>query len=152
MVGSRSLRDANSAGKGGMMKRLSSTDHSHGNRLSVQYIYVISPFRRKDLLMSTRDEYIAQMKAKIDEWNAQFDELAAKVRQEKARIGPKYETQIAELTRKRDAAREKLKDLTDATENAWQALVQGAENVWDDFKETLRKSKDAFQEELQQTT
>jgi uncharacterized coiled-coil DUF342 family protein len=100
--------------------------------------------------MSTKDEYVAKMKAKLDEWNAQLDELAAKARQVEAQMRPKYEAQIAELTRKRDAAREKLNDLAGATEDTWQTLQQGAEQVWDDFKGTLQKCQEAFVEGLQQ--
>ena len=102
--------------------------------------------------MSTKDEYVAKMKAKLDEWNAQLDELAAKTRQEKARIGPKYEAQIAELRRKRDAAREKLDELAGATGDTWQTLQAGTEQLRNDFKDTLQKSKQVFLEGLEQKT
>ena len=99
--------------------------------------------------MSTRDEYVAKMKAKLDEWNAQIDELEAKTRRAKAQAAQKHQERIAELKRKRDEAQEKLEEIQGAGEDAWESLKSGAEQVWENITTTLQESKDAFFEGLQ---
>ena len=100
--------------------------------------------------MATRDEYVAQMKVKLDEWNAQIDELEAKARQARAQAAHKHQERIAELKRKRDQAQGKLKEIQAASEGAWEGLKLGAEQIWDDFKSTLQVSKEAFFEGLRE--
>jgi uncharacterized coiled-coil DUF342 family protein len=95
-------------------------------------------------MITRRDEYVAKMKAKLDEWNTQIDELEAKARQAKAQVAQEHQERIVDLKRKRDQAQEKLKEVQEAGEDAWKTLTSGAERVWENMASTLRESKDAF--------
>ena len=99
--------------------------------------------------MATRDEFVTRLKAKLDEWNAEIDELEAKAAQQKARADQRYAEQIVALKQKRDEAAEKLKEIQGATGDAWESLKSGAETLWDGLSHTLKESKAAFLEGLQ---
>ena len=99
--------------------------------------------------MNTRDEYVAKAQAKLDQWNAQIDELEARARQAKAQEVQKHQERIADLKRKRDEAQQKLEEIQGAGEDAWGSLKSGAEELWQDLTTTLQESKNAFFEGLQ---
>lgn len=99
--------------------------------------------------MTTKNEYVAMMQAKLDEWNAHIDELEARARKAKAREAQQRHARIAELTRKRDEVRAQLEKLKQAGEDSWESLKAGAEQVWNDVTTTLQQSKDAFFEGLE---
>ncbi len=94
--------------------------------------------------MSTREEYVAQLKTKLDEWSAEIDKLEAMARQRKAQAEKDYQAHIAELKSKRDAAAEKLQEIQGASGDAWESLKAGTQCIWDDLKKTVSQSKDAF--------
>jgi len=94
--------------------------------------------------MSTRDEFVAQMQAKLDEWNAEIEELEAKARKQKAQATADYHARIAELKDKRDEAAKKLKEVQNASDDAWEELKTGAERIWDDVKQTYEETRRAF--------
>ncbi|MEZ6097717.1 MAG: hypothetical protein R3E01_01975 [Pirellulaceae bacterium] len=96
--------------------------------------------------MSKRDEFVAQMQAKQEEWNAEIDELEAKARKQKAQTTADHHARLAELKGKRDEAAEKLQEVRNASEDAWESLKSGAEQIWDDLKQTFQKAKKAFSE------
>lgn len=98
--------------------------------------------------MSTKDEYVAQMKAKIDEWNAEIDELEAKSRKAEAQVAQKYNQQVAALKAQRDDACRKIEEIQSATNDSWENLKAGAERVSADIAHTLRETKSAFLEGL----
>ena len=91
--------------------------------------------------MNMRDEYVAKMKAKLDEWKAQIDELEAKARRAKAQAAQKHQERITELKGKRDEAQEKLEEIQGAGEDAWESLKSGAEQVWENVTTILQKAR-----------
>jgi uncharacterized coiled-coil DUF342 family protein len=94
--------------------------------------------------MSQRKEYVAKMKAKLDEWNAEIEELEARARKAGARAEKHYWDRIADLKNKRDGGRKKLDEIRDATDDAWETLQSGAEIMWSEMKSTLKQARDAF--------
>ncbi len=100
--------------------------------------------------MGTRDEYVTQMKAKLDEWNAEIDGLEAESRKAKAQARQQFAAQIATLRGKRDEAQAKLNELQGASEDAWEGLKSGVQQMWEDFTNTLKECKDAFSEGLRE--
>lgn len=96
--------------------------------------------------MSKRDEYVAEMKAKLDEWNAEIDELEAKSKQAEAQARQRYLERVTELKSKRDEGRAKLDEIQSASEQSWETLKTGAETIWGDIKKTLKETRDAFNE------
>lgn len=66
-----------------------------------------------------RDAAIQKLKAKINEWTAEIDRLAAKAEKAEAEAGIRYRHQVEDVKAKRQAAEEKLENLRDAGESAW---------------------------------
>lgn len=96
--------------------------------------------------MSKRDEFVAQMQAKLEEWNAEIDELEAEARKRKAQATADYHARLTELKDKRDEATKKLQEVQNASDDAWESLQAGAERIWDNVKRTVQETRKAFSE------
>lgn len=94
--------------------------------------------------MTTKDEYIQKMHAKLDQWNAEIDKLAAKADQVSADTRAEYHKQIEDLRAKREAAQERMSMLQQAGEGAWQDLKAGMEMAWDVIGEAIDSAKTRF--------
>lgn len=94
--------------------------------------------------MSKRDEFVKQMQAKLDVWNAGIDELEAKARKRQAQSTHDYRARLAELKGKRDEAVGKLKEVQNPSEDAWESLKMGTERIWDDMKQTVQETRKVF--------
>lgn len=93
---------------------------------------------------SKKDAYIQKLKAKIDEWNADLDKLAAKADQADGETKIKYQQQIEGLKSKREELQGKIADLKDASESAWEDLKDGVEKSWETWKESFSRAKTEF--------
>lgn len=96
--------------------------------------------------MESKRVYVEKMKTKLDEWDAEIDELIARAHRAKSRAEQEKIERVAALKTKALEARQRLDDIRDASGSAWQKLTSGAEQVWDDLKKTLRESQQAFRE------
>lgn len=94
--------------------------------------------------MSTRDEYIRKMQAKLDEWNADIDKLAAKTSDISADVRSEYKEQIAALKVKQIAARHKIEEMQKSGESAWKDLKSGIELAWTAIGEAVDSVKSRF--------
>ncbi len=91
--------------------------------------------------MNRRDEFIEQMKARLDEWNAEIDALAARARQAGAETQTRYHDDIERLKRRRDETRRRLEELQFASEAAWDSLQQGLDDAWELMRKALRDAR-----------
>ncbi len=96
-----------------------------------------------------RDAYVQQMKARMDEWNAEIDKLKAKADQAKAGSKIEYQRQIEDLREKRNKFQHRITEIEQAGEGAWEDLKQGVENSWEALKLSLSKAKSRFDREKQ---
>lgn len=96
--------------------------------------------------MSTRDAYVAKIKAQIDQWNAEIEKYQAQARQAAADVKIEYEEQIADLKGRRDALEERLAALQQAGDEAWEELKDGAEKALMSLKEALARARSRFSE------
>jgi uncharacterized coiled-coil DUF342 family protein len=94
--------------------------------------------------MSTKDEYVEKLKAQLDEWSADIDELEVKANLAKAELSDKYAEQLAELKAKRDEATAKVAEVQDAAGDAWEELKKGGESIWETLKTTISEAKSKF--------
>ncbi|KAA0009671.1 hypothetical protein F0A17_20405 [Billgrantia pellis] len=88
--------------------------------------------------MNRRDEFIERMKAQLDEWNAEIDELAARARRAGAETQTRYREDIERLKRRRDETRQRLEALQFASEAAWESLREGLDDAWELMRKALR--------------
>ena len=94
--------------------------------------------------MSTKEDFVRKMHAKLDQWNAEIDVLSAKADQAEASARVEYHKQLEALRSKRDAARRKLGELESAGESAWQDLKAGVELAWESVSEAVRSATSRF--------
>jgi len=77
--------------------------------------------------MSSRDEYVRKMQAKLQEWNEEIDVLTAKADKVTADLKSEYGEQIEQLKARQAAARQKIEELQQSGEGAWEDLKSGIE-------------------------
>jgi chromosome segregation ATPase len=92
-----------------------------------------------------RDAYLQKLKAKLDEWNAEIDLLAAKADQAEADAKIGYQQRLADLRAKRAEMEAKINDLQQAGEGAWEDLKQGLDNSWQILKTSFKRAKSEFE-------
>jgi uncharacterized coiled-coil DUF342 family protein len=94
--------------------------------------------------MSSRDEYIRKMQAKLEEWNTEIDTLTAKAVDVTADVKNEYNEQIESLKTKQAAARQKIEELQQAGESAWEDLKSGVELAWTAIGEAIDSARSRF--------
>ncbi|MFZ0726471.1 MAG: hypothetical protein WAM61_11830 [Desulfobacterales bacterium] len=97
--------------------------------------------------MAKRDEFVTKMKARLDDWNQEFDSFEKKIQKLKADMTAKYESQIEELRRKRREGDQKLAQIRTAGEGTWEHLKAETENAWVAMKEALAAFKAHYKKE-----
>ena len=94
--------------------------------------------------MSTKEDFVRKMHAKLDQWNAEIDALTAKADAAEAGARAEYHKQVEALRSKRDHARSKLGELESAGEGAWQDLKAGVELAWESVSEAVHSATARF--------
>ncbi|MBK1717372.1 hypothetical protein [Thiocystis violacea] len=94
--------------------------------------------------MLTKDEYIAEMKTRLDAWSAEIDKLQEKAHEVKEDAKVKYEEQLVALREKRAEGEKKLDEMQAATESNWEQLKVETEHVWEAFKDSFNTFKSHF--------
>jgi uncharacterized coiled-coil DUF342 family protein len=94
--------------------------------------------------MSSRDEYIHKMQAKLEEWNAEIDTLTAKAGEVTADVKNECNEQIESLKAKQIATRQKIVELQHAGESAWEDLKLGIDMAWTSMGEAIDSAKSRF--------
>ena len=94
--------------------------------------------------MSTRDEYVRRMQAKLEEWNADIDALTVKGSEVSAELKSEYAEQIEALKAKQAAARQKVEEMQKSGEGAWEDLKAGMELAWNAVSEAIDSAKSRF--------
>ncbi|MGD2024995.1 MAG: hypothetical protein PVJ46_11520 [Methyloceanibacter sp.] len=95
--------------------------------------------------MSERDLYVQEMKAKLDEWNAQVDRLLAKADAAQADAKHEYNEQVEALKKQREAAIQRLNELQSKSDDAWEDLKAGTDAAWDKMTSALKNAASRFQ-------
>lgn len=94
--------------------------------------------------MSTRDEFIRRMQAKLEEWNADIDSLTSRSGEVSEDLKREYNDQIAILKAKQAAAQQKIAELQQEGGSAWEDLKAGAELAWTAIGEAIDSAKSRF--------
>ena len=94
--------------------------------------------------MSSREEYIRKLQAKLEVWNAEIDKLGAKAGEVKADIKNEYHEQIESLRAKQATAGVKIDELQQAGEHAWKDMKAGIEHAWNSLEEAIASVKSRF--------
>ena len=81
--------------------------------------------------MNERQDYIKKMKARLEEWKRDIEQLETKADSAEGKLKQNYHEQIARLQQQRDDAARKLEDLQNSSGDAWKDLKSGIEMAWD---------------------
>jgi uncharacterized coiled-coil DUF342 family protein len=95
--------------------------------------------------MTTRKEYVEQLKSKLDEWNVEIAKWEEKARGAKNDLTIDYEMKLEDLRKKREEAKVKLREIQASSEEAWKDLKAGADSAWAAMREAFDKAKTHFQ-------
>ena len=94
--------------------------------------------------MTKKDEYVAKMKSKIDDLDAQLDALTAKSNSAKKELQAKYKQEMADLRAQSSEASAKLDEIMNAGEDVWENMVEEMEKIGDAFKHSYNYFKSQF--------
>jgi chorismate mutase len=88
--------------------------------------------------MSTKDDYIATLKAQLDEWEGDLAELRGKAAAASDDVKGTIDLQIAELSGKWAEADTRRRELLDAADDRWDDMKDAAEAKWADLKASVK--------------
>jgi lipid II:glycine glycyltransferase (peptidoglycan interpeptide bridge formation enzyme) len=94
--------------------------------------------------MSNRDEYIAKLKAQLDQWNAEIAKWEAKAKEAQADMRIEADKQLDAYKRQRDEAVEQMRKVQTASGDAWRELMHGAEDAWAKMREAFERASSHF--------
>ncbi|MBK1642749.1 hypothetical protein CKO12_12895 [Chromatium okenii] len=94
--------------------------------------------------MLTKDEYVAEMKKRLDAWSLEIEALQERGHEIKEDAKVKYQEQLAMLHAKREEGERKLEELQLAAESNWEHLKLEFDNVWEALKDSFNTFKSHF--------
>ena len=94
--------------------------------------------------MSTRSEYVEQLKNTLDHWNRDIAVWEAKAKLAKTDLTIEYEMQLEALRRHREEAMAKLKEIQASSGEAWNDLRAGADAAWESMRAAFDKASTHF--------
>lgn len=94
--------------------------------------------------MDSKQAYESKVKAQLDNFNAQIDQMKAKAAEANADAAIEYNKMIDDLTNKRDTAQAKLDEIGKASEDAWEDLKVGFESAWNDLENAFKNAMNKF--------
>jgi chromosome segregation ATPase len=95
--------------------------------------------------MTTRSEYVEQLKKNLDQWNADIAKWEAKARMAQTDLRIDYEMQLEALRKQREEITAKLKEIQASGEEAWKDLRAGSDAAWAAMREAFENATSHFQ-------
>ena len=92
--------------------------------------------------MSERQKHVDTMKAKIDEWSNDIDEIEKKSKSTSSEVTEEYQKKLGALKKQRDEAFVRLKEIQNTTDSAWQDVKKGGEEAWGSLSHAFSSAKD----------
>jgi hypothetical protein len=91
--------------------------------------------------MNDKQAYQKKLKAQLDQWAVEIDRLKAKAEDLEADVQLDYNRRVAELVAMREAAGERLDELSKAGDDAWDDLKSGVDEAWTELEKAFIKAK-----------
>ncbi|MFH1821916.1 MAG: hypothetical protein ABH852_05720 [Methanobacteriota archaeon] len=97
-------------------------------------------------IASTKDKYVEKREAEIGKWNADLEDLEAKIKAAgvDAEATRAHEEHINALRQQREEAKAKLAEIQAAKDDKWEDLKDGLESVWTSITDGFEKVKAKF--------
>jgi predicted nucleic acid-binding Zn-ribbon protein len=113
----------------------------------LRYLPEIYSVKKGEETMSSREEYVRKMQAKLEEWNTDIDSLTTKAHEVSDDVRREINDQIAVLQAKQVAAQQKFEELTKNGDSAWEDLKAGIDLAWTAIGESIDSAKSRFKKE-----
>ena len=97
--------------------------------------------------MKTRDEYVANLKTRLDRWNTDVTKWEVQAKSAQADMKKRYAKQLEEVRERREAALYNLKLIENASSAAWQDFTRGADEAWERMQEAVKKARTHFEKD-----
>jgi len=91
-----------------------------------------------------RQAYQDKIQAKLRDLDAEIDALTAKMESQSKGDREKLKPQMAELQRKREAARQELVKLNNSSAKAWRDMKAGIDAAMDDLEAACKQAASRF--------
>lgn len=91
--------------------------------------------------MTSRDQYVEQMKASLDKMNENMRVLEAKGQEASDQMSEKYAKEIAKLRDQSQAAKAKLDEIRAAGKESWESMVAEMDKIKDAFVHSVHYFK-----------
>jgi len=95
-------------------------------------------------LDTEQQAYKQKLNAKLKEFDAEIDKMAAQAESANADAKASFQNQLKTLRDQRDALNEKLADIGEANASAFQEMQKGVEKAWDDLASAVKTARDKF--------
>lgn len=99
----------------------------------------------KDFTIQKRDEYLIELKKKIDGMDTKIAELESKAGKLKDDAKKKWNEKLARLKMQRKEVGTKYDEISKSSADAWQELKVGFNSAWDDMKQSYDKAVEEFE-------
>ncbi len=83
--------------------------------------------------MQNRDQYVEDLKKKLDEWNEQIDKVENQMKDATDEARARYEGQVAEMKKHAADAEEKMQGLIKSQSDEWDKHRATFEAAWTDI-------------------
>lgn len=97
-------------------------------------------------MTNRRDEFVANLKKQLDEWNAKIDALEVRARQQAGEAEVQADRGLAELRKRREELQRKLREIREASGEAWSDLIEGAEHARDAVGAAFKRARSRYEE------
>jgi DNA anti-recombination protein RmuC len=94
------------------------------------------------MTMKTKEEYLADAKAQLDEWEGELAELRKKAAESSDDVREQVEQQMATLKTKWDEGAQRRQEILDAADDKWDDIKDEAEEKWDQVKHGAKEAID----------
>lgn len=91
--------------------------------------------------MVDRDEFVARLKRKLDEWNADIEQLEIRMQKSSGKVREEYRQLLEGVREKRDHVDGNLRDLRRSMGDAWRDLREGLEEAGDDLRDAIADAR-----------
>jgi hypothetical protein len=92
--------------------------------------------------MQSKEEYLAKLKAQLDEWETDLGHLREKAADASDDVKEKAHQQIAELKAKWDEGAARRQEVMDAADDHWEGVKDDIEEKWAELKTGVQSSID----------
>jgi len=92
----------------------------------------------------TKEEFQKNLDTRLKELDAEIAKLRVKGRDLKDKAKADWDQKLADLERKRDAARARLAEVGQSSAEAWKDVRKGAQSAWDELDKAFRDASREF--------